>query len=60
MTPEITVGREIRLVARPRGWPRAEDFQLVEVPLPAPGEGQVLVRNLFDGDNTGKMIVALQ
>ncbi|APU17640.1 MULTISPECIES: NADP-dependent oxidoreductase [Actinoalloteichus] len=38
--------REIRLAARPVGWPVAEDFDLVEVPIPAPGPGQVLIRNL--------------
>ncbi|ASO22804.1 hypothetical protein FHR81_005131 [Actinoalloteichus hoggarensis] len=38
--------REIRLAARPVGWPVATDFELVEVPMPAPGPGQVLIRNL--------------
>ncbi|GAA4974786.1 NADP-dependent oxidoreductase [Kineococcus glutinatus] len=40
-------GREIRLAARPSGWPTAETFDLVEVDVPDPGPGQVLVRNLF-------------
>jgi NADPH-dependent curcumin reductase CurA len=39
--------REIRLAARPRGAPVAADFELAEVELPAPGEGEILVRNAF-------------
>ncbi|NBM17828.1 NADP-dependent oxidoreductase [Streptomyces sp. GC420] len=42
-----TTGREWHLVARPQGWPTAEDFALREVPVQEPGEGQILVRNLF-------------
>jgi NADPH-dependent curcumin reductase CurA len=37
--------REIHLVARPRGWPTPDDFSLVEVALPDPAPGEVLVRN---------------
>jgi NADPH-dependent curcumin reductase CurA len=40
------VGREVRLASRPSGWPVAENFQLVEAPVPAPGPGHVIVRNL--------------
>ncbi len=39
--------REIRLAARPRGLPALQDFELAEVELPDPAEGQVLVRNAF-------------
>jgi hypothetical protein len=39
--------REIHLAARPQGWPEPADFRLVEVELPEPGPGEVLVRNLF-------------
>jgi NADPH-dependent curcumin reductase CurA len=46
-TPTTTAGREVRLVARPQGMPKASDFELAEVEVPAPGEGEVLVRNLF-------------
>jgi NADPH-dependent curcumin reductase CurA len=42
-----TRGREVRLVARPQGTPKASDFEVVEVDVPAPAEGEVLVRNLF-------------
>ncbi|MFH8406879.1 MDR family NADP-dependent oxidoreductase [Streptomyces sp. NPDC018019] len=39
------VHREVRLTVRPRG-PLTDDlFQVVEVPVPRPGPGQVLVRN---------------
>jgi len=42
-----TVNREIRLKNRPVGLPRASDFELATVPLPTPGAGEVLVRNLY-------------
>jgi NADPH-dependent curcumin reductase CurA len=38
-------GREIRLTARPRGTPTKENFELVEVDVPQPDAGEVLVRN---------------
>jgi NADPH-dependent curcumin reductase CurA len=38
---------EIQLASRPRGWPTAENFTLARVDVPAPSDGQVLVRNLF-------------
>lgn len=41
------VSREVRLVTVPSGLPRPEDFAVVETPLPAPGEGEVLVRNRY-------------
>jgi len=40
-------GREVHLAARPQGWPTNDTFEIVEVEVPAPGPGQVLVRNLF-------------
>jgi NADPH-dependent curcumin reductase CurA len=40
-------GREIRLAARPKGWPTAETFEHASVDLPPLSDGQVLVRNLF-------------
>ncbi|WUH93680.1 NADP-dependent oxidoreductase [Streptomyces sp. NBC_00433] len=40
-------GREWQLAARPHGWPTPADFALAEAPVPEPGAGQVLVRNLF-------------
>jgi hypothetical protein len=41
------VNRQVRLKARPTGIPQAEHFELVEAALPAIGDGQVLVRNLY-------------
>jgi NADPH-dependent curcumin reductase CurA len=41
------VSREIRLVARPRGFPDEELFEVAETPIPDPAEGQVLIRNAF-------------
>jgi len=37
---------EIRLAARPKGWPTLDDFSIVDVEIPAPAAGQILVRNL--------------
>jgi NADPH-dependent curcumin reductase CurA len=36
---------EIQLAARPHGEPKPDDFRLVEVEVPEPGPGQLLVRN---------------
>jgi NADPH-dependent curcumin reductase CurA len=44
---QTTTSSEWRLTRRPHGVPVDEDFALVEVDLPAPGAGQVLVRNSF-------------
>lgn len=41
------ISREIRLASRPKGTPQASDFELAETELPAPGPGQVLVRNTW-------------
>ncbi|MFH9662375.1 NADP-dependent oxidoreductase [Streptomyces sp. NPDC017248] len=41
------INREWHLLSRPVGWPKPEDFALVETPVPAVGEGQVLVRNKY-------------
>jgi NADPH-dependent curcumin reductase CurA len=40
-------GREIHLVARPRGSPLPTDFAIVDVAIPELVEGQVLVRNTW-------------
>ncbi|MEV8287169.1 NADP-dependent oxidoreductase [Streptomyces niveus] len=45
MTALPASGREWHLVARPHGWPKADDFALREVPVAEPGEGRILVRN---------------
>ena len=41
------VGREIRLVARPRGFPDEDLFEIAESPIPEPSDGQVLIRNAY-------------
>src|SRR5690242_3275372 len=41
------MNHEWHLVSRPVGWPKPEDFALVEAEIPTPGEGQVLVRNRY-------------
>jgi NADPH-dependent curcumin reductase CurA len=43
----MTKSREIRLASRPEGWPTADNFALAQVEVPEPGDGEVLVRNLF-------------
>lgn len=43
----MTVSREIRLKRRPVGVPTAADFELASVDLPAPGPGEVQVKNLW-------------
>ncbi|MET7296286.1 NADP-dependent oxidoreductase [Streptomyces griseoloalbus] len=42
-----TTGREWHLLSRPVGWPKPEDFALVDAEVRAPGDGQVLVRNAY-------------
>jgi NADPH-dependent curcumin reductase CurA len=43
----VSQSREIHLAARPQGEPKPSDFKLVEVDVPDPGPGQLLVRNRF-------------
>ena len=40
-------GREYHLASRPVGWPTPANFALVDVEVPEPGPGQVLVRNTY-------------
>jgi len=40
-------GREVRLRRHPRGEVAPGDFRIVEVPVPEPGRGEVLVRNTW-------------
>ena len=39
--------RQIRLAARPTGYPRDDDFRIVESPVPEPGPGEFLVRVVY-------------
>lgn len=42
----MTRSRQWHLVRRPAGWPTDADVELVEVDLPDPGPGELLVRNV--------------
>jgi len=44
---QTMTGHEIRLAARPKGWPTLDTFAHAAVELPPVADGQVLVRNLF-------------
>ncbi|GGZ74156.1 NADP-dependent oxidoreductase [Streptomyces echinoruber] len=47
-TPTLpAVSREWHLLSRPEGWPKPENFALVEAEVKQPDEGQVLVRNEY-------------
>ncbi len=43
----MTTSREVRLKSRPEGLPTAANFEVASVELPAPGPGEVQVRNHF-------------
>jgi NADPH-dependent curcumin reductase CurA len=43
----VVMNRQVRLRARPSGIPRAEHFEIVQVPIPEPAEGEVLIRNIY-------------
>jgi NADPH-dependent curcumin reductase CurA len=43
----MTRSREIHLASRPHGVPSPSDFALVDVDVPDPAEGQVLIRNAY-------------
>jgi len=44
--PGMTTSREVHLAARPKGEPKPTDFDLVEVDVGEPAEGELLVRNV--------------
>ncbi len=46
-SPLPTTNREFVLAARPVGMPKESDFRLVESPVPALADGQILLRTLF-------------
>lgn len=43
----VKTNKQYILAKRPSGTPTGEDFQLVERPIPNPGEGEVIIRTLF-------------
>ncbi|MDY7093731.1 MAG: NADP-dependent oxidoreductase [Acidobacteriota bacterium] len=38
---------QVRLAARPVGLPKESDFEIIERPIEEPGDGEVLVRNVY-------------
>jgi NADPH-dependent curcumin reductase CurA len=46
-TPRPTVNRQFLLAARPAGMPKESDFRLVEAPIPALADNQILLRTKF-------------
>jgi NADPH-dependent curcumin reductase CurA len=54
----LVVSHEIRLKERPIGMPINENFEIVEVQIPEPSDGEFLVRNIwmsFDPYMRGRM-----
>jgi len=45
--PGPSVNRQFTLAARPVGMPKESDFRLVEAPIPALTNGQILLRTIF-------------
>src|SRR5690606_2710735 len=43
----VDTNRQVRLASRPAGWVTQDNFSLTEAPVPEPGEGEVLVRNVW-------------
>lgn len=43
----MSMNRQIILAARPAGYPKESDFNVVEKPVPAPGSGQILIRIIY-------------
>ncbi|MEV4051581.1 NADP-dependent oxidoreductase [Amycolatopsis sp. NPDC049688] len=43
----MSTATEIRLASRPEGVPTHDNFEIVDTEVPAPGENQILVRNLI-------------
>ena len=41
------MNRQITLASRPVGYPKASDFNVEEVPIPKPEDGQVLVKTIY-------------
>jgi NADPH-dependent curcumin reductase CurA len=47
VAPPLRVNRQVRLTSRPSAIPEAENFEIVEAPVPDLADGQVLVRNIY-------------
>lgn len=44
---EQDINRQVRLKSRPAGIPEAENFEIVNVPVPEPADNEILVRNIY-------------
>jgi NADPH-dependent curcumin reductase CurA len=44
---DVSAGTRVLLAARPSGEPRDSDFRIEEMPVPAPGPGEMLLRTLW-------------
>ncbi|MEM7539400.1 MAG: NADP-dependent oxidoreductase [Chloroflexota bacterium] len=42
-----TISKEIHLKSRPVGLPTLDNFEVAEVTLPDPGDGEILIRNVY-------------
>jgi NADPH-dependent curcumin reductase CurA len=47
MAMNALINRQVKLLSRPAAIPQAENFEIVNVPVPDLSDGQVLVRNIF-------------
>jgi NADPH-dependent curcumin reductase CurA len=43
----MTKNIQVLLASRPCGWVKESDFRIVEQPMPAPRDGEVMVRNVY-------------
>lgn len=41
------MNRQITLASRPVGYPKESDFNLIEVPIPTPGDDEVLIKTIY-------------
>jgi NADPH-dependent curcumin reductase CurA len=42
-----SINRQVLLTSRPEGAPSLDNFELTQAPIPKPGDGEVLMRNLY-------------
>ncbi len=42
-----SINRQVLLKSRPEGAPSLDNFELTQAPIPKPGDGEVLMRNLY-------------
>ena len=56
------INHQVRLAARPFGRPAKSDWELTTEPVPGPGPGEFVAAasHLSAGENTGKLILAVQ